>query len=105
MGENELAANVVEHEEGQFGGQPFSRARKAIVEAIAILSQWEELAEIVGPIGPRLSASELHNTIWARPPTCGTTVITARLCRPLSALESTPAHWPERRARCEELRP
>lgn len=64
MGEKELAANVVEYEEGQYGGHPFTRARVAIVEAIAILAQREELAEIVGPIGPRLSASELHPVIW-----------------------------------------
>ncbi|KLL12542.1 hypothetical protein BL254_23945 [Protofrankia sp. BMG5.30] len=36
----------------------------ALVEAIAILAQRAELAEIVGPVGPRLSASELHPTIW-----------------------------------------
>lgn len=64
MGENELAARVVEHEEGQYGGHPFTQARLAIVEAIAILAQREELTEIVGPVGPRLSASELHPTIW-----------------------------------------
>jgi Protein of unknown function (Hypoth_ymh) len=64
MGEEELAAKVVEHEEGQFGGHPFTQARVAVVEAIAILAQREELAEIVGPVGPRLVASELHPTIW-----------------------------------------
>lgn len=64
MGENELAARVVEHEEGQFGGHPFTQARLAIVEAVAILATREELAEVVGPIGPRLSASELHPAIW-----------------------------------------
>lgn len=64
MGESEIAAKVVEHEEGQYGGHPFTQARVAIVEAIAILAQREELAEIVGPTGPRLAASELHVTIW-----------------------------------------
>jgi hypothetical protein len=64
MGENELATKVVEHEEGQFGGHPFTQARLAIVEAVAILRQREELAEIAGPAGPRLSASELHSVIW-----------------------------------------
>jgi hypothetical protein len=64
MGEVHLATKVVEQEEGQFGGHPFTQARVAIVEAISILSQREELAEIVGPVGPRLSASELHPTIW-----------------------------------------
>ena len=64
MGESEIAARVVEHEEGQFGGHPFIQARLAIVEAIAIVSQREELAEIVGPVGPQLSASELHPAIW-----------------------------------------
>ncbi|KAA0022558.1 TIGR02391 family protein [Antrihabitans cavernicola] len=64
MGEKEIAARVVEHEEGQYGGHPFTQARVAIIEAIAILAQREELAEIVGPAGPRLAASELHPTIW-----------------------------------------
>lgn len=64
MGEEGLAAKVVEHEEGQLGGHPFTQARVAVVEAIAILAQREELAEIVGPVGPRLVASELHPTIW-----------------------------------------
>jgi hypothetical protein len=63
-GEDHLAARVVEHEEGMYGGHPFTQARVAIVEAIAILAQREELAEIVGPVGPRLSGSELHPTIW-----------------------------------------
>ncbi|WP_087101787.1 TIGR02391 family protein [Nocardiopsis sp. JB363] len=62
MGEQDLAARVVEKNE--YGGHPFTQARVAIVEAIAILTQREELDEIVGPIGPRLSASELHPTIW-----------------------------------------
>jgi hypothetical protein len=65
MGENEIAAKVVEHEEGQFGGHPFTQARVAIVDAIAILANREELADIVGPVGPRLSASELHHIIWS----------------------------------------
>jgi hypothetical protein len=64
MGEHEIATKVVEHEEGEYGGHPFTQARVAIVEAIPILAQREELAEIVGPVGPRLSASELHPVIW-----------------------------------------
>jgi hypothetical protein len=64
MGKEELAARVVEHEEGFLGAHPFTQARVAIVEAIAILAQREELAEIVGPVGPRLSASDLQPTIW-----------------------------------------
>ncbi len=64
MGENELVAKVAEYEEGQFGGHPFTQARKAIIEAVAILTHREELAEITGPVGPRLSASELHRVIW-----------------------------------------
>jgi Protein of unknown function (Hypoth_ymh) len=64
MGEDDLAEKVVEHEEGQWGGHPFTQARVALVEAIAILDQGEELTEVVGPVGPRLSASELHPTIW-----------------------------------------
>jgi hypothetical protein len=64
MGEKDLAAQVVEHEEGLYGPHPFTRAHVAIVEAIAILAQREELAEIVGPVGPRLVASELHPAIW-----------------------------------------
>lgn len=64
MGEKDLAAKAVEHEEGLYGGHPFTQARIAIVEAIAILAQREELAEIAGPVGPRLIASELHPAIW-----------------------------------------
>ncbi|OBF70489.1 hypothetical protein A5750_23235 [Mycobacterium sp. 852002-51613_SCH5001154] len=66
MGENEIAEKVVEHEEGMYGGHPFTQARVAIVEAMAILTQREELAEVVGPIGPQLSTSELHPAIWSR---------------------------------------
>jgi hypothetical protein len=64
MGEEDLAAKVVEHEEGMYGDHPFTQARVAIVEAIAILTQREELAEIIEPVGPRLIASELNSTIW-----------------------------------------
>jgi Protein of unknown function (Hypoth_ymh) len=64
MGEDRIALRVVEHQEGVYGGHPFTQARVAIIEAIAILSQREELAEIVGPVGPRLAASELHPVIW-----------------------------------------
>ncbi|WP_330275846.1 TIGR02391 family protein [Lentzea sp. NBC_00516] len=64
MDKSELADKVVEHEEGPYGGHPFTQARLAIVEAIAILTQREELAEVVGPVGPRLSASQLHPTVW-----------------------------------------
>jgi hypothetical protein len=65
MGENELAKKVVEHNEGAYSsGHPFTQARVAIVEGIAILSQREELDEIVGPVGPRLSVSEFHPAIW-----------------------------------------
>ena len=64
MGENALAKKVVESEESMYGGHPFTQARAAIVEAIAILTQREELAEIVGPVGPRLSASQLHHDVW-----------------------------------------
>jgi hypothetical protein len=63
MREEELAAKVVESVESY--AHPFTQARIAIVEAIAILGQREELAEIVGPVGPRLSASELHPVIWS----------------------------------------
>jgi Protein of unknown function (Hypoth_ymh) len=61
-GEKELAAKVVESTESY--AHPFTQARIAIVDAIAIVANREELAEIIGPIGPRLSASELHPTIW-----------------------------------------
>jgi hypothetical protein len=64
MGEADLADKVVEHGEGLYGGHPFTQAHVAIVEAIAILAQREELAEITGPVGPRLVASELHPAIW-----------------------------------------
>lgn len=64
IGQDELASLVVEHEEGMYGDHPFTQARVAIVQAIAILAQREELAEIVGPVGPQLSTSHLHPAIW-----------------------------------------
>lgn len=64
MGEKDLVVKVVEHEEGMYGGHPFTQARVAIVEAIAILVQREELADIIGPVGPQLSTSQLHPAIW-----------------------------------------
>lgn len=64
MDQSDLAPKIVEHEEGQFGGHPFSQARVAIIEAIAILEQREELAAIVGPVGPRVAATELHPVVW-----------------------------------------
>jgi hypothetical protein len=64
MGEDGIAIHVIEHEEGLYGGHPFTQARVAIVDAMAILAQREELAEIVGPVGPKLVASELHPVIW-----------------------------------------
>lgn len=62
MGEESIAAKVVEHEE--YGGHPFTQARVAIVEAVAVLAHHEELAGIVGPVGPRLAASHLHPVVW-----------------------------------------
>jgi hypothetical protein len=64
MNELQLAERIVEHEEGAYGSHPFTQAHVAIVEAIAILAQKEELAGIVGPVGPRLAASELDAVIW-----------------------------------------
>jgi len=64
MGEPKLAERIVEHEEGVYGSHPFTQAHVAVVEAIAILSQREELDAIIGPVGPRLSASELNSVIW-----------------------------------------
>lgn len=64
MGEPNLSKQIEYHEEGLYGGHPLTKARVAIVEAIAIIAQREELAEIVGPIGPRLSATRLHPAIW-----------------------------------------
>jgi hypothetical protein len=64
LGEQVLAANIGEHQEGAYGGHPWQQARRAIVELIAILSQREELAEIIGPVGPRLETAELHPVIW-----------------------------------------
>jgi len=64
MGKPDLAAEVSEHEGDLYSGHPFKRARVAIVEAIAILAQQEELAEIVGTTGPQLSVSALHPTVW-----------------------------------------
>ncbi|SHY85511.1 Uncharacterised protein [Mycobacteroides abscessus subsp. bolletii] len=41
MGQSELAALVVEHEEGMYGDHPFTQARVAIVQSVAILAQRE----------------------------------------------------------------
>jgi hypothetical protein len=49
-----------------YGGHPFTQARVALVEAIAILEQREALAEIVGRVGSLLSASQMHPNIWGR---------------------------------------
>jgi hypothetical protein len=64
MDEATIAERIVEHEEGMYGSHPFTQARVAIVEATAILAQREELAAIVGPVGPRLVASHLHPVVW-----------------------------------------
>jgi hypothetical protein len=64
LGEDVLAANIRERQEGAHGGHPWQQARKTIIELIAILSQREELAEIIGPVGPRLETAELHPVIW-----------------------------------------
>lgn len=65
MDEPAIAERIVEHEEGMYGGHPFTQARVAIVEASAILAQREELSAIVGPVGPRLVAAHLHPAIWS----------------------------------------
>ena len=75
MGEEALSAKVVEKEEGLYGGHPFTQARVAIVEAIAILTQREELTEIVGPIGPRLGPLNCIRPSGALPPSSGTTTM------------------------------
>jgi hypothetical protein len=63
MGEGgELAPQIDEHSE--LVGHWFKQARKAIIQAISILANREELARITGPVGPRLQASELHPAIW-----------------------------------------
>jgi hypothetical protein len=62
MGDTQLAQRIVRHE--AYGEHPYLQARNAIAEAIAILAQRDELAEILGPVGPRLSAAELHPVIW-----------------------------------------
>jgi hypothetical protein len=64
-GERELAKRIDEREEEAYGGHPWQRARKAILELDAILDQREELAAIVGPVGPQLDAHALHPTIWS----------------------------------------
>lgn len=64
MGEPDIAERIVEYEEGVNGGHPFSQARVAIVEATAILTNRDDLAKIVGPVGPRLAATHLHPAIW-----------------------------------------
>lgn len=63
MGEKALLAEIVEHTE--YHSHSFTRARKAIIEAIAIIGQREELLEIVGPVGPQVSATDLNESIWS----------------------------------------
>ncbi len=58
------ASDLVEHPEGQFGGHPWKQARKAIIELEAELAQQEELAEIVGPAGPKLAGASMHRVVW-----------------------------------------
>jgi hypothetical protein len=62
MGDDQLVKRIVEH--GEVMQHSFVQARVAIVEAVAVLAQREELAQIVGPVGPQLSASALHPVIW-----------------------------------------
>lgn len=64
IGERALAERIVEHEEGMYGGHPWQQARKAIVELYAVLEQREELAAILGPLGPRLEVGSMHPAIW-----------------------------------------
>lgn len=66
MGEAAIAVRVEERSPYLARDHPFTEARLAIIEALAILRHREELAEIVGPVGPQLATSELHPAIWDR---------------------------------------
>jgi len=81
MGEENLAAKVVEHEEGAYGGHPFTQARVAIVEAIAIVGQREELADIVGPVALASRCPSSTQPSGVRPPRCGMTATSPRRSR------------------------
>lgn len=63
MGEKSLLLEIAEHPQPYT--HSFTRARVAIIQAIAIIEQREELLEIVGPSGPRLTAAELNESIWS----------------------------------------
>lgn len=60
MDEAEFLSEVAEYPEHY--SHSFMPARVAIVQAIA---EREGAAEIVGPVGPKLAASELNVTIWS----------------------------------------
>ena len=75
MGEEELAAKVVEHEEGLYGSHPFTQARVAIVEAIAILAQREELARSRDLPGRGSWPLKCIRSSGALPPSSGTTAM------------------------------
>lgn len=59
LGEDKLASQVAD--DGSGYPHPYSSARTAIFEAIAVIDSREELAGIIGPAGPKLAASELHH--------------------------------------------
>jgi hypothetical protein len=64
MGEPVLASQVSEHHEGLYSGHPWQKARASLVELEGVLSQREQLSDILGPTGPKLEATSLHPTIW-----------------------------------------
>lgn len=46
------------------GVSGYRAARRALLDLAAAISEEAELAEIIGPTGPKLSASSLHPLIW-----------------------------------------
>ena len=64
MGEHAISSRILEHSEGLYGGHPWQQARTAIIELEAALDQREELADILGPVGPQLSVTAMHPTVW-----------------------------------------
>jgi hypothetical protein len=62
-GDRDITGRIRERS-GGMASHSWNQARDAIIDLLAELTQREEVASIVGPLGPRLDASSLHPTIW-----------------------------------------
>ena len=62
IGEHELAEDMIEFDHPYEG--PWHGARRAVADLRGVIRNREELAAILGPVGPQLNASALHPVIW-----------------------------------------